>query len=158
MNFVVSHKAIELLGPRAKQLSSQPVTIGGVGTIRAHSDDGIYNVKIPLHNGTEASFSGVCLEKITETFPTYPLAEVEKDLNHQYHLARQPGKLPRLAPSIGGDVHIIIGIKYLRYHPSMKFQLESGLAIYESKFVNSTGGRGVAVSYTHLTLPTICSV
>ena len=142
-DFVVSHKAIELLGPRAKQLSSQPVTIGGVGTIRAHSDDGIYNVKIPLHNGTEASFSGVCLEKITETFPTYPLAEVEKDLNHQYHLARQPGKLPRLAPSIGGDVHIIIGIKYLRYHPSMKFQLESGLAIYESKFVNSTGGRGV---------------
>jgi len=142
-DFVVSHKAIQLLGPHATQLSSHPVTIGGVGNTQTHSTRGVYNVKIPLHDGTEASFSGVCLEKITETFPTYPLAEVEKDINQHYYSTNHSGKLPKLPSSVGGDVHLMIGIKYLRYHPSMKFQLQSGLAIYESKFVNSTGGRGV---------------
>ena len=143
-DFVVSHKAIELLGPRAKQLSSQPVTLGGVGNIQARSTNGIYNVKIPLHDGNEASFSGVCLQQITEIFPTYPLKAVETDINDQYNLTSQRSvSLPKLPPSIEGDVHMMIGIKYLRYHPKMKYQLPSGLAIYESLFNNSTGGRGV---------------
>ena len=142
-DFVVSQEGVNLLGQYAKQLSSQPVSIGGVGNTKTHSTRGIYNVRIPLHNGSEASFSGVCLEKITERFPTYPLAEVEEDINQQFRTTNRTGKLPKLPPSIGGDVHLMIGIKYLRYHPSIMFQLDSGLAIYESKFNNSTGGRGV---------------
>ena len=38
---------------------------------------------------------------------------------------------------------MMIGVKYLRHHPKMVIQLPSGLALYESKFNNSTGGRGV---------------
>lgn len=37
----------------------------------------------------------------------------------------------------------MIGIKYLRYHPKLIFQLPSGLAIYQSMFQNADGGRGV---------------
>ena len=37
----------------------------------------------------------------------------------------------------------MIDIRHLSLNPIMKFQLESGLAIYESKFVNSTGARGL---------------
>ncbi|XP_066927799.1 uncharacterized protein [Clytia hemisphaerica] len=142
-DFVVSHEAIKLLGPFAEQLSSEPISIGGVGQTQAQSTLGTYRVKIPLHDGTEVSLIGACLEKITETFPMYPLDQVERDINHQYSLSNQSGNLPKLAPSIGGDVHLMIGVKHLSLHPIMKFQLESGLAIYESKFFNSSGGRGL---------------
>eukprot|EP00794_Sanderia_malayensis_P002417 gene2417-biopygen1303 len=37
----------------------------------------------------------------------------------------------------------MIGIKYLRYHPKLIYQLPSGLAIYQSVFRNSDGGSGV---------------
>jgi len=45
---------------------------------------------------------------------------------------------------------MMIGIKYLRYHPRMVFQLPSGLAIYESKFNNTSGGRGVVGGPHHI--------
>ena len=44
---------------------------------------------------------------------------------------------------IGGEVHLMIGIKYLRYHPKMLFQLVSGLAIYSSSFTSSSAGRRI---------------
>ncbi|XP_066916884.1 uncharacterized protein [Clytia hemisphaerica] len=37
----------------------------------------------------------------------------------------------------------MIGVKYLRYHPKLVHQLDSGLSIYKSSFINSDGGRGV---------------
>ena len=37
----------------------------------------------------------------------------------------------------------MIGIKYLRHHPKLIYQLPSGLSIYESMFKNSDGTRGV---------------
>ena len=53
--------------------------------------------------------------------------------------------LPKLPSSVGADVHLMIGVKYLRYHPRIIFQLPSGLAIHESVFVNADGGSGVMV-------------
>ena len=37
----------------------------------------------------------------------------------------------------------MIGIKYLKYHPKVIFQIPSGLTIYESVFENAVGGRRV---------------
>ena len=37
----------------------------------------------------------------------------------------------------------MVGVKYLRYHPKLIFQLPSGLGIYESPFNNTDGGQGV---------------
>ena len=37
----------------------------------------------------------------------------------------------------------MIGIKYLRYHPKVIFELPLGLTIYKSVFENVDGGRGV---------------
>ena len=37
----------------------------------------------------------------------------------------------------------MIGIKYLRHHPKLIYQLSSGLSIYESMFKNPDGTRGV---------------
>ena len=81
IDFVITKKAVDLLGSQVKQISTQSVTLGGVGNSTTKSLNGIYTVKLPLHNGSEITLTGACLSKITETLPTYPLQDVEKDIN-----------------------------------------------------------------------------
>ena len=105
----------------------------------------MYTVKIPLPNDKHATMTGVCLEKITTTFPIYPLhGKVQNEINIAYKASGGNIKLlPKLPKSVGGDVDFMIGIKYLRYHPEIVFQLPSGLTIFKSAFVNDDGGIGV---------------
>ena len=70
------------------------------------------------------------------------MKHVEEDLLKDYSPVNKH-QLPKLPPSIGGEVHLMIGVKYLRYHPKLIHQLSSGLSIFESPFVSSDGGRGV---------------
>jgi len=149
-DFVVSEKAVQLLGSRATKESSQQIILSGVGNTQTKSSLGTYSVKLPLSNGNDVSLSGICLQHITSNFPVYPLATVEKDIQSYYSSTKRIDTLPTLPSSIGGEVHMMIGIKYLRYHPRMVFQLPSGLAIYESKFNNTSGGRGVVGGPHHI--------
>ena len=142
-DFIVSRKAVQLLGSRATQKSSEPIKLGGVGNTITKSSYGMYNIQLPLHDGIEVTLSGACLHQITAKFPIYPLTTAEKDIKHHYALSGGSNNLPSIPTSIGGEVHMMIGIKYLRYHPKMLFQLPSGLAIYQSSFTSSSGGRGV---------------
>ena len=142
-DFIVSRKAVQLLGSRATQKSSEPIKLGGVGNTITKSSYGMYNIQLPLHDGIEVTLSGACLHQITAKFPIYPLTTAEKDIKHHYALSGGSNNLPSIPTSIGGEVHMMIGIKYLRYHPKMLFQLPSGLAIYQSSFTSSPGGRGV---------------
>ena len=92
---------------------------------------------MPLHNGENATMSGVCLEKITATFPSYPLqGEVEQDLIQAFKETKKriSKQLPKLPKFVGGDTDFMIGIRYLRYYPEKIFELPTGLTIYESKF------------------------
>ena len=85
--------------------------------------------------------SGICLPKIAEEFPKYPLAEAETDLlDTAGNLSRTFPKLPK---HVGGKVDLMIGIKYLRYHPKPIFQSKSGLTIYKSVFRSTDGTTGV---------------
>lgn len=143
-DFLCRKSAVDRLGDRAAVEFKGVINLGGVGGISIQTNHGIYTVSLPLVNGRNAIMSGVCLEKITEPFPTYPLSQVEEDIRTEY--SKQNGnlkKLPKLPAAIGGEVDFIIGVKYLRYHPSLIFQLSSGLSMYESVFQNADGGRGV---------------
>ena len=144
-DFVSRYKAVCSLTTNATQEYPGPITIGGVGGLTSLSQHGIYKVKIPLHDGSQATMSGVCLDNITSTFPTYPLqGQVINDIIKAYKRAGGNAKdLPITSKYVGGDIDFMIGIKYLRYHPRAIFQLPSGLTIYESVFENADGGRGV---------------
>ena len=89
--------------------------------------------------------TGVCLDQITLEFPNYPLkGKVENDIQKAFAKAgRNVSNLPTLPKSVGGHVDFMVGIKYLRYHPEVVFQMPSGLTIYRSMFKNADGGRGV---------------
>ena len=53
------------------------------------------------------------------------------------------GKLPRLPEKVGGETNIMIGIEYLKYFLQEIYSTPCGLTIYEAKFQNSDGSRGV---------------
>jgi len=141
-DFILSSKAVKLLGSSAIKHGSESAQVGGVGNSVTMSL-GSYNVTLPLHDAKTVTLSGVCLDRITSNFPTYMLKEVEREIHHHYQSSGGKRQLPKLPPSVGGEIHLMIGIKYLRYHPKLVHQLKSGLSLYESSFTSSDGGRGV---------------
>ena len=75
------YTAIKSIGSRAKQESSIPISIGGVRNPEVKSSHDIFQVKLSIFNGSEATFSRVCLDQITVKFPQYPLKGiVEEDI------------------------------------------------------------------------------
>jgi len=140
-DFLIKHSAVAMLGKEAKKESSHTTHIGGVGNTTTTSTLGSYIVNIPLSNGNIASLSGTCINEITTTFPQYQLTEAYHTICRNFH--GDPANLPIPSKSVGGDVHLMIGVKYLRYHPKVVFQMSSGLAIYKSVFKNTDGSDGV---------------
>ena len=144
-DMVAKHEAVVRLGHRAKQEIKGPISLGGVGNLKTESIHGIYQIRLPLANGKDAVLAGVCLEKITNTFPEYPLnGKISKDLFDAYKASgKDVSQLPELPSSIGGDVDFMIGTKYLRYHPQPVFSLPTGLTIFKSPFVGVDGKQGI---------------
>ena len=129
-----------------------PIPLFGVGNQKSESKYGIYKVSIPLHNGTNAVMSGVCLEHVTKPFPVYPLAGiVEDDVRKAYELeGKNPDDLPRLPKFVAGETDLMVGVQYLKYFPERIFQLPNGLTIYKSSFKNPDGSRGVVGGPHHI--------
>ena len=74
MQFVCQHDAITRLGTTNAFLEKAgPTAISGVGGISCRTPHGVYRVALPLSNGEHAVLTGVCLDRITQTFPLYPL-------------------------------------------------------------------------------------
>ena len=144
-DMVSKHDAISRIGRRAKLEIEGTTTLRGVGNIKMESKHGIYQVRLPLVNGKDAVLAGVCLDKITNQFPSYPVkGQIENDIKAAYTQSGGVLKdLPRLPDCIGGNVDFMIGAKYTRYHPQAIFSLPSGLTIYKSPFLSTDGIQGV---------------
>eukprot|EP00111_Clytia_hemisphaerica_P017221 TCONS_00050958-protein len=139
-DFIVTRDAANRLGPHATPGSSDPVTISGVGD-KTDQTSGSYEVRLPLCDGSNVILTGSCLDKIATAFPLYDLTTASNDLITA--AADEADRLPKLPSSVGGKIDMMIGIRYLKYHPRIIFQLYTGLTIYESVFQGSDGSRGV---------------
>ena len=141
-DMVCRYKAIQKIGPKAQQEVKGPIVLGGIGKLQTSSDHGIYQLRLPLHNGKNAVLSGICLEQITTSFPIYPLhGRVGDDIKEAYKRSGGTANtLPLLPECVGGEVVFVIGAKYFRYHPEAIFTLPSELTIYRSPFINADGG------------------
>lgn len=129
---------------RAKQVVKGPLILTGVNEQKSVCEMGRYQLDLPLSNGKNARVRGICLDKITSTFPTYQLKEIEKDIHREY--AQSGGdsdSLPKLPKTVGGDTDIMLGALYLKWFPTELFQLPNGLTIYRSKFTSPDGSTGV---------------
>ena len=145
-NSVIRYEATQQLGiNRAKQIVSKPVPVGGVGGVTTQSTRGIYTFTLPLATNIDVKMTGVCLDTLTTTFPLYPLqGKVEDDIQRSWsENGGDVKQLPRLPPYVGGQIDVMVGIRYLRYFPKFIHQLPSGLTIYQSYFKNVDGSYGV---------------
>ena len=109
----------------------------GVGDSKFVSQHGVYQVTLPLSNESEAKLSGACLDQITLTFPQYPLKIVMKDMQKQFESSGgNSNSVPSVIRFVGGYTDFMIGAKYHRYYPEQIFQLQTGITVYKSKFLN----------------------
>ena len=112
-DMVSRYAAIKSIGSRTKQESSIPISIGGVRNTEVKSNDGIFQVKLPLFNGSEATFTRVCsFDQITVKFPQYLLKGIVGYIAAGYkRQGNNPRDLPQLPKSVGGDTDFTLGIK-----------------------------------------------
>ena len=144
-DFVSTYDAITRLGNYACQTRKGPLVMSGVGDIVVKAPHGMFGVMLPLADGGHASMDGMCLEKITETFPEYPLTgKIEEDIRRAYlDAGGNLHDLPLLYAMVGGSTDFMIGTKYRCFFPIEIFRLPSGLSICMSFFKNVDGSRGV---------------
>ena len=138
--------ALKKLG-RAVLIQSGPISMSGVGGIESVTHCGLWSICLPLKNGHNVVITGVCMENVTAEFPSYELAEVEKDVRERCQLtggATLLDQVPQLASQVGGETDILLGSKYLRIHPREVWKCEeTGLSVADSLFSSVDGTTGV---------------
>ena len=85
--------------------------------------------------------------------PCYPLqGEVKEDLIQAFKETKKriSKQLPKVPKFVGGNTDFMIGIRYLRCYPEKIFELPARLTIYELKFKNIHGTRGIVGGPHHV--------
>ena len=77
--------------------------------------------------------SGICWDKITQTFQTYSLSAAESTIHKSFK--RNSLNLSKLPVTIAGDVDFMVSLRYFKFHPKLVFQIGTGLSLSESVFV-----------------------
>ena len=128
----IDNHAYEVL--QTQNVTPGPTLLGVAGgnTITLPGGDERFwlDLKTP---GERATFTGMHMPHITTPLPTWPLQEAFNDVQRQLDI-EHPGAppLPRVPDYIGGrEVNVMIGIRYLKYFPVLKFSLNCGLSVYE---------------------------
>ena len=137
-DFIVSENAVKLLGQYEKKQNADPIQLGGVGNMTMESL-GAYKVRLPQYNDQMVILSGLCIRQITSDFPIYPLKDVTNDIQRHYTSSGGTNSLPKLPSVVGGEIHLMIAVKYLRYHPKPVHQLP----LFQSSFCSPNGERGI---------------
>ena len=145
-DFCVRKGVLSKLGKRATLLRTGSFFLVGAGNVVTEIKHGVYQVQLPLANGNDALFAGLCMEEVTAKFSRYNVRPLYDDVRTDF--IRQGGdidKFPILSSSgfCGGETDIMLGIKYNRYQPKAIHELESGLTVYRSAFKGADGSTAV---------------
>ena len=91
-----------------------------------------------------ATLQGLRMVEVSCKFPVWPLADAWQEIATAYQKVHPGAAPPAVEPDIGGQqVDIMVGIRYSRYYPVLKFTLPSGLSLYEAKIRGYGGLQGV---------------
>ena len=148
LDMVISWKTVQFLKSigRATLLRKGPLPLTGVSGHESFSEYGVYRITLPLSNGKDATFSGLCLDKVTATLPRFQLKDIEDEIRESCY--EQGGSalvdtLPKLPAEIGGETDILLGIQYKRYLPRDVWESPAGLTVSKSCFLGADGTTGV---------------
>ena len=135
----LSDRAYKLI--RTMTIRTGPTVLDVAGGKSIEIPYGDEQFSLELEGGNQvATVTGLRMPYITTSFPLIRLHEAWQDLVKVATAAGQTTTLPAVDDEIGGSpVDVIIGIRYLKYFPSLVFSLPSGLAIYCAKFRSASG-------------------
>ena len=88
-----------------------------------------------------ASMTGLRMPTVTTRFPVWDISaawgDIVKELDQTFP-NHEPLPLP--PQHVGGDpVDLMVGIRYIKYHPKLLYMLPSGLGVYKSRFAAPRG-------------------
>ena len=129
-----------------QNVSPGPTRMGVAGGGVVQIPGGEERFWLPLDKpGEQATFTGLHMPHITSRFPDWELMQPFNDLQAAYLSDNPAGPdLPRPPESIGGcQVHVMLGIRYVKYFPKPIYSLPCGLTIYEGQFKSPKGQLGV---------------
>ena len=135
----------------ARKLSTQNVREGPTQISVASGEiltipGGEERFSIPLSEGSlRCTITALEMPEVTTPFPLWPLTEAKKELESNYKAWYPHGAdLPKTPDKIGGArVDIMLGIRYFRFFPQVRYMMETGLSMYQSLFVSPNGEDGV---------------
>ena len=71
---------------------------------------GCWSVKLPIHTGQLAKFSGMCMDVITGRMAPYPVREARKELVAEYEAqGGSEADLPQVPVLVGGETDFLFG-------------------------------------------------
>ena len=145
-DMVIKKSALDiLLGlNRATLEKPGPIPLSGVGDLVSWCQHGKYSVRLPLKGGGDVELTGLCLDKVTCTFPTYPLAKVTSQAKSMSSRVVKR-KFPKMPKEVGGNTDILVGVLYNDIFPEQVHKFPSGLAVHDSHFKGPDGSTGVFV-------------
>ena len=119
---------------KGRILQKGPFHMKGVGGIVTHANDQ-WLAALDTVEGTKQLVYGLTVDKVTDEFPLTNLGAAVKDVQDDKPGDRflQSCRIPQIA---GGDVHLLLGILYIKIHPVMVHQLPCGVAIYKSSLAS----------------------
>ena len=118
-----------------------PFLMGRVGDTRVKANNE-YLCLMDLVDGRKQLIHGLSVDKITGTFPTFNLTEVEKELKTSAPNNKELQTL-KVPPSVGGEVDCLLGIRYQNCHPVLVHSLDSGLSIFRVRLASHDGFNAV---------------
>ena len=140
----ISSRAAAVLGSECVRPGPTFMEVAGGKTIKLDSGDERFCLDLNEDN-LKATITALKMSEITCPFPTWELKEAWEDINENYKSQFPNGEsLPTVNRSVGGRaVDIMLGIRYLKYFPTLIHQLPGGLGLFKSKFASLNGNLGI---------------
>ena len=128
-------KAAQLLKSRVTRPG--PTTLNVAGARSFKIDGGDESFTLDLHDSEyKATLTGLRMDAITTKFPLWKVSEAWPDILADIRASEYSDVvLPKPPKELGGrQVDVMVGIRYLKYYPTLLFMLPSGLGVYKSQF------------------------
>ena len=115
--------------------------MGGIGETRVKANNE-YLCLMDLVDGSKQLVHGLSVDKITGKFPTFKLTEAAEEIKASAPTNKKVQSL-KVPSTIGGEVDILLGIRYLNCHPLLVHVLPNGLSIFRVRLASHNGYNAV---------------
>ena len=134
----------ELIGVKTAQ---GPFPIGAVGGVQVMARDA-WMVKVKMTDGPQEVIECLTVDRVTSDFPRIDLTEATTAIKSSapQNEVLQNVKAPTWA---GGQVHILLGIKYNALFPELIHMMPNGLAIYHLKIKSHRSKHTAVIAGPH---------